>query len=176
MDKSIDLERNIAEICEKLLYPDGQIFELKIHNTGKSLRVLLILDKTSTNNGSYSSDELSEFSREISSVLEEKGLLSEVSLEVSTPGIERTLRNIDDYIRFCGHLVKIIYTEITIDPEKGKENIREKTDIFENLGVDGNKVQLKKYRSKSSRKSKKTDETIELEISKIKKGNLYVDY
>lgn len=49
------------------------------------------------------------YSRKLSSMLDESGLLPGYFLEISSPGINRKIRNIDEFIRFNHSPVKVVY-------------------------------------------------------------------
>jgi ribosome maturation factor RimP len=176
LEKIKELEKILINACDELLSPDGEIFELKINKRAGDFRVFLSLDKISTNFGSFSSAEITKYSKEICRVLEKYNFLSRVSLELSTPGIERPLRNIKEYSRFAGQVVKITYF-FKDDTSNGKEvKPKENTGLFEILGIRDKKIQLKKHKKNRSRSVKKAEEVFELEFSQIKKGNLYKEY
>ena len=49
------------------------------------------------------------YSRELSSMLDESGLLPGYFLEISSPGINRKIRTIDEFVKFKGSPVKVVY-------------------------------------------------------------------
>ena len=49
------------------------------------------------------------YSRKLSSLLDESGLLPGYFLEISSPGINRKIRNIDEFIKFRNSPVKVVY-------------------------------------------------------------------
>ena len=49
------------------------------------------------------------YSRKLSSLLDESGLLPGYFLEISSPGINRKIRNIDEFIKFRNCPVKVVY-------------------------------------------------------------------
>ncbi len=51
------------------------------------------------------------FSKELSARLDDEDILPNYSLEVSSPGLKRLLRNGDEFGRFPGAPVKVIYDE-----------------------------------------------------------------
>ena len=93
------------EFCEVLLKTEDQINKL-----------VIVIDKPE----GIIIDDLARVSKRLSFLLDEEDLITfEYTLEVSSPGIFRELKNEDDLIRFTGKRVKIILKS----PQKGQKNI-----------------------------------------------------
>jgi len=176
LDKKKELEKLLIDSCEEILPPDGEIFELKINKIGDNYRVFLTLDKMNTNSGSFSSEEITKYSKEIYRILRENNFLTNMSMEVSTPGIERPLRDIQDYKRFVGQKAKIFYLMRIENSGNAELSFKEKSALFEILDVNGNKISLKKHRKKKSTSRTELDLKMELDFHQIQKGKLYRDY
>jgi ribosome maturation factor RimP len=70
---------------------------------------------------SVSIEDCAEVNREMSTILDvEDPLPFAYTLEVSSPGLTRPLRGIEDYRRFCGRLAKIVVRE-PVDNQKAFE-------------------------------------------------------
>ena len=70
---------------------------------------------------SVSIEDCAEVSREIGTILDvEDPLPFTYTLEVSSPGLDRPLRGVDDYRRFAGRLAKIVVSE-AVDNQKAFE-------------------------------------------------------
>ncbi len=73
-------------------------------------------------------------SRKLDVLLDEKDLIPQAYyMEVSSPGLERPLKKVDDFIRFKGHIVKVT----TFSPINGKKKI-----IGSLLGLDNDLLLL----------------------------------
>jgi ribosome maturation factor RimP len=70
---------------------------------------------------SVSIEDCEQVNREMSTILDvEDPLPFAYTLEVSSPGLDRPLRNVDDYRRFTGRLAKIVVSE-PVDGQKAFE-------------------------------------------------------
>ena len=70
---------------------------------------------------SVSIEDCEQVNREMSTILDvEDPLPFTYTLEVSSPGLDRPLRGIDDYRRFTGRLAKVVVTE-AVDNQKAFE-------------------------------------------------------
>jgi ribosome maturation factor RimP len=70
---------------------------------------------------SVSIEDCEEVNREMSTILDvEDPLPFAYTLEVSSPGLDRPLRGIDDYRRFTGRLAKVVVSE-AVDNQKAFE-------------------------------------------------------
>ena len=74
---------------------------------------------SSTSGFGVTVDDCAEFSRDASSVLDLlPGLDHAYSLEVSSPGLDRPLRTVDDFKRFTGQLAKVKLTKPASDGQR----------------------------------------------------------
>jgi ribosome maturation factor RimP len=102
MDQSKDIERLIAPCVDELGYElvrvqlqGGRKTTLQIMAERRDRRAMMV-------------EDCARISRAISVHLDENDpIASEYTLEVSSPGIDRPLMKIDDYIRFSGHEAKL---------------------------------------------------------------------
>lgn len=62
-------------------------------------------------NGYVSVDQCERFSKEISPLLDAESDIENYTLEVSSPGLNRSMRKIEDFERFMGKLVKIKFAD-----------------------------------------------------------------
>jgi ribosome maturation factor RimP len=89
---------------------------------------------SATPEDSVSIEDCEQVNREIGTILDvEDPLPFAYTLEVSSPGLDRPLRNIDDYRRFSGRLAKVVVSE-PVDNQKAFEGRLS--------GVDGDVVLL----------------------------------
>lgn len=99
-----EINRVIAESALKLGY---HVYESSINLKEGRATVTVKID--SLNGISHYDCQL--YSDELGFRLDEKNLLSRYSLEISSPGLDRKLRNADEFIRFIGAPAKIVYDE-----------------------------------------------------------------
>ena len=84
--------------------------------------------------GGVNIDDCAEVSRELGTLLEVRDLIpNSYILEVSSPGLTRPLKKLEDFQKYRNHLVKIK----TFAPVEGRRNFKGKL-----LGVEGDLVQV----------------------------------
>jgi ribosome maturation factor RimP len=81
------------------------IYEISIYLKGENTRINVKIDSLE----GISHHDCEIFSREVSARLDGEDILPNYSLEVSSPGIKRLVRNGDEFRRFIGAPVKIVY-------------------------------------------------------------------
>jgi len=65
-----------------------------------------------TNQRTYCIEDCATVSRELSAILDVEDPLTEAyTLEVSSPGLDRPLRNERDFVRFAGRWAKVVMSE-----------------------------------------------------------------
>ncbi len=81
----------------------------------------LYIDKPEGSEGSIVVDDCSAVSRQISALIDvEDPVSGQFNLEVSSPGMDRPLRRLQDFQRFTGSLVKLK----TVMPLEGQRNFK----------------------------------------------------
>jgi ribosome maturation factor RimP len=99
--------REIAEAVAKDNFLE--LFDLTIRQQGKKLVLTAVLDKKS---GSVSLEECTTVSRDLEQKLDELNLIeSTYLLQVSSPGLDRPLRHLEDCQRFQGSLAQFVFKE-----------------------------------------------------------------
>ena len=99
--------RQIAESVVKDNFLE--LFDLSIRPQGKRLLLSLVIDKKS---GPVSLDECTAVSRDMEKRLDELNLIEvPYLLEVSSPGLDRPLRGLEDCGRFKGSLAQFVFRE-----------------------------------------------------------------
>lgn len=111
--------------------------EFDAHPKNKILR--LYIDKE----GGVLIDDCSEVSHQVSAVIDVEDPISGFfNLEVSSPGLDRPLRKIEDYVRFQGEMVKLK----TSMPHDGQRNFKGQIKAVKKdavvIGWDGKEVSL----------------------------------
>jgi len=109
----LDQIRGIAERVAKSLGLEIWDVQSRREPSGQVVRVFI--DRpgpASTAEESVSIEDCEHVSREMGTILDvEDPLPFTYTLEVSSPGLDRPLRNKDDYRRFAGRLAKIVVAE-----------------------------------------------------------------
>ena len=127
--------------------------------TGQVVRVFI--DRpgpASTPEECVSIEDCAEVSREIGTILDvEDPLPFTYTLEVSSPGLDRPLRNVEDYRRFAGRMAKVVVAE-AVDNQKAFAGRLQ--------GVDGDAVLLEGAKGRVHR----------LPLALITRGRLDVEF
>jgi ribosome maturation factor RimP len=109
------LER-IREIAGRVAASHGLLIDdVVMRREGGADVLRIILDRpgpAATPEDSVSIGDCERVSEELSTILDVEDLLPDTyTLEVSSPGLDRPLRNASDYARFAGRLAKIVTRE-----------------------------------------------------------------
>lgn len=94
----------VSEVAAELGY---MIYEAGVLLRGGSSRIIVKIDSLD----GISHRDCEEFSRSLSGTLDALNLLPNYSLEVSSPGLRRSLRKTEEFVRFKGAPVKIVYRD-----------------------------------------------------------------
>ncbi len=102
-----------------------EFIHAQIVGTSKNLTIRLFIDKQ----GGVTHEDCSLVSRNVETVLDAEDFIpSAYTLEVSSPGLERELYNLEDFEKFAGKLAKV-KTNVSID---GQRNFRGRIKNVEN--------------------------------------------
>ena len=115
--------RSIAERVARSRGLDVWDIQSRRETTGHVVRVFIDRPGPSASpDESVSIEDCEQVNREISTILdvEDDPLPFAYTLEVSSPGLDRPLRVVDDYRRFAGRLAKVVVSE-AVDNQKGFE-------------------------------------------------------
>ena len=123
-------------------------------------------------------EDCATFSRDFGTVLDVEDLIpgGEYTLEVSSPGLDRKLKGIEDYRRFAGMLVKVQTFEPVAGNRHWQGRIAEVGDASVKLAlkrkgaVRGKKAKSTELRAQSS--AKVGSEEVEITLANIEKANL----
>lgn len=100
--EELDSIRNIAEAVAKRM--GFEIFDLKSYKRGRKIFINITID----NMKDYVSiKDCEAFSKEFGPLLDAEDILKNYVLEISSPGLNRPLRELKDFKRFTGRLAKI---------------------------------------------------------------------
>ena len=128
----------IRAIAERVAASHGlEIWDIQSRRETGGHVVRVFIDRpgpSATPDDSVSVEDCEQVNREIGTILDvEDPLPFAYTLEVSSPGLDRPLRNVDDYRRFAGRLAKVVVSE-AVDNQKAFEGRLK--------GVDGSDVLL----------------------------------
>ena len=133
------LKDDIISIINKAAENSGYlIYEAFVFLKGENTKLIVKIDSQ----GVISHNDCEIYSKELSLLLDESGLLPNYFLEISSPGTKRKIRDIEEFIRFKNAPVKVVYSFgeqqraakgilCEID-ENGIEILEEKSKIFIN--------------------------------------------
>ncbi len=100
------LRDEILEIINKAAENSGySIYESSVYLSGANTKITVRIDCEKP----VSHNDCELYSKELSLLLDECGILPGYFLEISSPGLNRKLRNIEELIRFREAPVKVIY-------------------------------------------------------------------
>ena len=118
-------------------------------------------------------EDCAAFSRDFGTVLDVEDLIpgGEYTLEVSSPGLDRKLKGIEDYRRFAGMLVKVQ----TFEPVAGNRHWQGRI-----IGVEEGSLKLelegeearRRVRARSQGAGEAAAAEVEIALSNIEKANL----
>jgi ribosome maturation factor RimP len=133
----INVVSRVTELAEPLAASLGlELAEVEYKQEGGRMVLRLYIDR----DGGVTLDDCSAVNRELAEILDvEDFIQSRYNLEVSSPGLNRSLNKPSDYERFTGRLVKIKTFELLADDAGNKR----KTFTGELLGLEGGIVRLK---------------------------------
>ena len=108
-----DVIAQIQAIASRVAAGYGlEIFDVQFRREGRGMVLRIQIDcpgPAATADDSVSVDDCARVSRDLSAVLDVEDIVpSAYVLEVSSPGLDRPLRDADDYRRFAGRLAKIV--------------------------------------------------------------------
>lgn len=130
-----------------------ELVHVEMAGTKRDAVVRIYIDKT----GGVTLDDCGNVSRKIEDVLDAEDFIpSRYVLEVSSPGIERQLYSLADFVKFNGHLIKV-KTKDEIDGQK--------TFIGPIIEIDGETITVED----------RTKGAVRFEYSSVDKANLKID-
>ena len=103
-----NVRQRVIRLAEQVAEEEGvELFDVELLGKGKLL-LRIYIDK----DGGISLDECERFSKSLGVVLDvENPIASSYTLQVSSPGMNRPLRNIKDYEMHIGKLARIVTKE-----------------------------------------------------------------
>ncbi len=125
------LLQGVRQAAEPILQSQGlELVDLEYRREAKGWVLRLYIDRR----GGVTVEDCAEVSGELGAVLEVRDLIpNRYVLEVSSPGLTRSIRKPEDFMKFRNHLVKVR----TFEPIEGRRNFKGVL-----LGLEGEKVRL----------------------------------
>jgi ribosome maturation factor RimP len=117
-----DLVDRVREAAARVAADLGlDIFDVQFRREGSGMVLRVQIDRpgpSATAEESVSVDDCARVSRDLSAILDVEDLVPfAYTLEVSSPGLDRPLRRVEDYRRFAGRRAKLVVRE-AIDGQK----------------------------------------------------------
>lgn len=146
MNDKLIIEEKILGLAQELADRQGfEVIEVKFAGRGRRSLLRIIIDKTTGDSprSGISLDECAKFSRDMEPLLEEAGLINgPYNLEVSSPGLDRPLAALADFIRNKGKDVRIFTNEKLFDRDIFIGKIIEVSENIVKLGIDDNELEI----------------------------------
>ncbi len=107
----------IRELASRIAASYGlDIFDVDLRREGRQQVLRVVLDRPGSNltaEDSVSLEDCARVSEELSAILDVEDVVpaDRYTLEVSSPGLDRPLRQVGDYQRFAGRRAKIVTSE-----------------------------------------------------------------
>jgi ribosome maturation factor RimP len=122
MARETDVMAAVRPVAERVARTHGlEIFDVQFRREASGMVLRVQLDRpgpSASAEDSVSVDDCARVSRDLSVVLDvEDTVAGAYTLEVSSPGLDRPLRNAADYGRFAGRRAKIVMRE-AVDGQK----------------------------------------------------------
>jgi ribosome maturation factor RimP len=129
------LSERLEKLAEPVLAEMGlELVDLELSRSGGRLLVRLFLDRVEREHGGVSVEECGDFNLALSRLLDVEGLIEEsYVLEVSSPGLDRRIRKLRDFLRYMGETATVFYKV----PVAGRKKARGKI-----IGADENGISL----------------------------------
>ncbi len=157
---ALEIER-IREIAERVAASSGlELVEIEFRGGGKSRMLRVFIDKP----GGVTHEDCANLSREVGTILDvEDAIPGSYLLEVSSPGLDRSLVRPADFERFTGNRVKLT----TRQPVNGNRHFQGKLESFRDgrLTLDISPVRKKQQAAAEP-------ERLEIDLANVEKANL----
>ncbi len=107
MDALTGKERILRAVHDTAVELGYLVYDASIIFRGENSRVIVKIDHQS----GISHRDCEQYSRRLAMLLDDMKVLPNYSLEVSSPGLDRKVRTPEEFIRFTGAPVKIVYMD-----------------------------------------------------------------
>ena len=155
-----DLEKKVYNLLLSFFGEKKLCFVKIVYSEGKNSKLELYLDKLE---GRVTVDECALVTREVSSLLEVEDIIKGAyRLEISSPGIDRSLTRLEDFFKYKNFKVKVFKGNTTVKGEltgysSKSVNIRNKSGVsnieisdIEDIKLDIDKMSFEKLKKMES--------------------------
>ena len=105
---AVQLKEAIQKLVEDTAGRLGyQVYEAGVLLKGANSRIVVKIDCRA----GISHQDCERFSKELSAAIDDAELLPNYSLEISSPGLDRAVRTSEEFMRFAGSPVKVVYQD-----------------------------------------------------------------
>ena len=145
---------HVRAIADPLLTNEGmELVEVNYRRESRGWVLRLTIDKE----GGVTLDDCSRVSQQVGRELDVEDFISSpYVLEISSPGLTRTLRSEKDFIKYCNRLIKLR----TFDPINSRQQFKGKL-----LSVSNNQIELEMEEG-----------IVQIPLAKIAKANLEIEF
>ena len=108
-----DLAESIDRLAKPVLDEFGlELVDIELKRQGRRLWVRLFIDRLNQDQGGITVEECGDFNQALSQLLDVEELIPEsYLLEVSSPGLDRRVRKLEDFLRFVGNSLTVVLKE-----------------------------------------------------------------
>jgi len=147
---------HVRGIIERVTSSQGlELWDVEFRGGGKARMLRIFIDKPE----GVTHEDCANVSREVGTILDvEDAVPGSYTLEVSSPGLDRRLRNTSDYERFTGSLVKLQTREAVENQKHFEGRLTNLQDGRITLEIGGGK--------------KHAPRTVEIPLEQVEKANL----
>jgi ribosome maturation factor RimP len=132
-----------------------ELWDLEFHGGGKGRMLRIFIDKPE----GVTHEDCANVSREVGTILDvEDPIPGSYTLEVSSPGLDRKLRNLADFERYTGSKVKLLTRELVENQKHFEGRLKLVHDGAVTLEIGGSK--------------KHEPRTVEIPLAQVEKANL----
>jgi ribosome maturation factor RimP len=152
---SLDLD-HVREIAQRVTASQGlELWDLEFHGGGKSRMLRIFIDKPE----GVTHEDCEIVSREVGTILDvEDPIPGSYTLEVSSPGLDRKLRNVGDFERYTGSKIKLLTRDFVENQKHFEGRLKAVHEGSVTLEIGGGK--------------KHEPRTVEIPLAQVEKANL----
>jgi ribosome maturation factor RimP len=134
-----EMKKGVSRLAEQVADRQGvELFDIELLGQGKLL-LRVIIDRE----GGVTLDDCERFSRDLEALLDvENHITVSYTLEVSSPGLDRPLRNLNDFKKHTGKLARIITAEKIENQNLFIGRILDVSSDFVKLSVHGRELDI----------------------------------
>lgn len=155
-----DISSQVSDIVRPILDSmQLELVEIEFGRVGRDAVLRLFIDKS----GGVTLDDCADVSRELSAILDVEDIVpTNYTLEVSSPGLDRPLKKVEDYLRYTGRLIKLR----TYEPFADDDGNKRKTFLGTLEGFQDGSVKMKL----------KEGQTASVPLERVAKANLEFEF